>query len=367
MPVPVRADLPAPPLHVDMSGLSDPRRLAALRDTGLLHGASNPVLDGIARVTAQALGVPIAFVALVDDRRQHLPGLAGPYGEAGEVRGTPLSQAVAPRVVVSEGVVLIPDAGAEPEADVLAGFAAPGGRAFAGVPLRLHSGHVLGALCAVHVAPVSWGREQVVLLEDLAAAAVAEIERLVLGQRLDQVEVHWQAMAERDALTGVLNRRGFMEQTRHHLALAQRTAAPFSIAVIDIDRFRSLNDVFGHEMGDRALVELAALLQTVARETDLIARLDGDQFALLLCNTTRDEAVVFRRRFDGALAERNAEPGREYQLQASLGLSSWTLETPHTLATLLRVAEESMHIEKGQRAGPRASGAERLSSGGFPD
>lgn len=367
MTVPVHGDPAATMPGAFLSRLTDPHRLAVLRATGLLHGASSPVLDGIARAATLALRVPIAFVALVDDRREHYPGLAGAYGLAGETRGAALSHSGAHLVVQRDvPVVLVDTVGGEDAAE-LAAFADSGGGAFVGVPLRLRTGETLGALCAIHLAPFAWPADQLATLEDLAAAAVADIERGLLGQALVQTEAKWRDQAERDPQTGLLNRRGFREQSRHHLALAQRTAAPFSIAVIDIDHFRNLNDVFGSEAGDRAIAEMARLLGGVARETDLIARLDGNTFGLLLCNTNAEEASVFRRRFEAALAELNVAPGREYQLRASLGTASWTLETPHTLATLLRVAEESMHIEKGHRAARQQSVADRLSSSGMPD
>jgi diguanylate cyclase (GGDEF)-like protein len=347
--------------------LTDPQRLDALRHCGLLHGTANPVLDGLARITTHVLSVPIACVALVDDRRQHLPGMAGVADWGGEARGTPLSHAFAQLVVVRDQTVVIPDLASDGTAQEHPGFAALRARAFIGAPLRLEGGAVVGALCAVHTVPMNWGAEHVALLEDLAAAAVSEIERLLIAQAFAQADARWRDEVDHDGQTGLLNRRGFLDQARHHLALAQRTAAPFSIAVLDIDQFTAINDVFGHAAGDRALAEMASLLRSVGRETDLVARFDDDGFAVLLCNTNHEEAIRFRERVEEGLSALNASPGREYQLHASLGIASWTLEAPHTLATLLRVAEESMHIEKGHRAGRHPSAVDRLSPGGLPD
>lgn len=330
--------------------LTDPQRLDVLRQCGLLHGTANPVLDGLARITTHVLAVPMAFVSLVDDRRQHLPGLAGVTHWAGEARGTPLSHAFAQFVVVRDQTVVIGDLASDDTAREHPGFSELGARAFAGAPIRLEGGEVVGALCAVHTMPMDWRPDHVARLEDLAAAAVAEIERLVTGQKLARAEAAQREQGERDTLTGLLNRRGFGEAVRHHLALAQRTGAAFTVATIDLDRFRFLNEVFGPDAGDQALIDVAEVLRTVCRDADLCARLRADEFGVLLCNTSQAEAEIFERRLQAALVAGNAAPGREYALHASVGLATWTAETPRTFATLLRVAEESMRIEKGQRA-----------------
>jgi len=153
-----------------------PARLAALRATGLLDDASNAVLDRLTRLVTQLRGVPVALVSLVDDRGQHFPGLTGLGGWAGAQRSTPLSHSFCKHVVTSETALIVTDASLHPLVRDNAAHTELGVVAYAGVPLRTGDGHTYGALCAIDTSPVAWTAEQLAILEDLAAAAMAEIE-----------------------------------------------------------------------------------------------------------------------------------------------------------------------------------------------
>jgi len=169
---PVQAYSPA----VLQSRLTDPRRLETLRASALLDGAQNEVLDRLTRLVTRFLGVPVSLVSLVGDRGQHFPGLTGLSGWAGTGRGTPLTHSFCQHVVGRNEMLVVGDASHDPlvmsnlavsELDVVA---------YLGVPLRTASGETLGALCAIDTKPLQWTAEQIATLEDLAAAAMAEIE-----------------------------------------------------------------------------------------------------------------------------------------------------------------------------------------------
>ena len=337
--------------------LACPRRLAALRATGLLDGSAAPVLDRLARLVTKLLEVPVALVSLVDDSRQHFAGMAGLGDWAGSGRVTPLSRSLCEHVVAADAMLLVEDASTHPLVRENLAFAELGVVAYAGVPLRTAEGQTLGALCAVGTAPRPWRAEQVETLEDLAAAAMAEIELRATTHALIAAQAELQAahdklraQAVRDALTGLLNRRGFSEQARQHFALAERTGAPFLVAALDLDGFKRVNDTLGHDAGDAALVEMAAVLATTCRASDLVARLGGDEFALLLTNTTTAQADAVRARLTAAIAKQNAEPDREFALAASIGFASWSREAPVSLAALLRAADLAMYADKRARA-----------------
>ncbi len=100
------------------------------------------------------------------------------------------------------------------------------------------------------------------------------------------------AQASSDALTGLLNHRSFHERLRSEVARAVRHDRELSLAVIDVDSFKRINDEAGHEAGDRVLSEIAALLVRSARAGDVVARIGGDEFALLLPETTRMDAYL---------------------------------------------------------------------------
>ena len=351
---------PLPTLSADVhqARLTSPSRLAALQLTGLLDGAANPVLDRLARLTSRLLAVPVALVSLVDDRQQHFPGLAGLSGRAGEQRGTPLSHSFCQHVVASDRVLLVQDASTHPLVMDNLAFRELGLIAYAGVPLRTADGETLGALCAIDVAPTQWTPEQVSTLEDLATAAMAEIELrattqalLVAQAQLQAAHDRLRAQAARDALTGLLNRRGFADAARQQLALAERTRTPFVVAALDLDGFKEINDTHGHDVGDEALVEMAVLLTESCRASDLVCRLGGDEFVLLLTNTDAVQVTVVRDRIDAALAAHNAGGSGDYTLGTSVGFAAWQPGDATSLPDLLKAADQAMYADKRRRRG----------------
>ncbi|HYW49938.1 MAG TPA: sensor domain-containing diguanylate cyclase [Gemmatimonadaceae bacterium] len=343
--------------------LTSASRLAALQASGLLDGATTEVLDRLARLVTRLLGVPIALVSLVDDRGQHFPGMAGLGGWAGDARGTPLSHSFCQHVVATDRMLLVEDASQHPLVRDNLAFTELGVVAYAGVPLRTADGETLGALCAIDTAPARWVPEQVATLEDLSAAAMAEIElratmrSLLVAQaelqasqyELQAAHDRLKAQSVRDQLTGLLNRRGFSDAARQQLAVAERTKAAFLVAALDLDGFKQINDTFGHDVGDEALTEMAVVLTETFRTSDIIARFGGDEFVVLLTNNDVAEADAVRARLLDALAAHNAEPGREFTLATSIGIAAWTPEVPKSLPVLLKEADDAMYAEKRMR------------------
>lgn len=223
--------------------------------------------------------------------------------------------------------------------------------AYAGVPLRTSDGKVLGAFCAIDSRPRTWTDEQITVLHDLAAAAMAEIELRATTHALLQSQEKLLQQAMRDPLTGLLNRRGFADVARQHLATAQRLRHPVCAVALDLDGFKAINDTFGHDAGDEALVELAALLSATVREGDPVARLGGDEFVILLVDTDESGARQFAARLNVKLGALNAAGGFEFTLVTSIGIGCWAPQNPHTLNELLRLADTALYADKRARQG----------------
>lgn len=125
-------------------------------------------------------------------------------------------------------------------------------------------------------------------------------------QRIHSLESELQevsAMVREDQLTGALNRRGMDEAFVREEARAQRVAAPFSIALLDIDHFKKLNDKLGHQAGDQALIHLTNVVRTLLRPMDSLARYGGEEFLVLLPNTTLEEAETVMQRLQRELTK----------------------------------------------------------------
>ncbi|MBV2132365.1 biofilm regulation diguanylate cyclase SiaD [Pseudomonas sp. MAP12] len=128
--------------------------------------------------------------------------------------------------------------------------------------------------------------------------------------------------AQRDVLTGLANRRLLMERLREEELRSQRSGSAFVLTMIDIDHFKQVNDTWGHEVGDRALSAIARMLQGAVRGCDLCGRWGGEEFLLLLPDTTLAESVPLIERLRGALRElRVPVDSGELSLTASFGVA----------------------------------------------
>jgi diguanylate cyclase (GGDEF)-like protein len=152
-----------------------------------------------------------------------------------------------------------------------------------------------------------------------------------------------------DPLTGLPNRTLLTERIQHSLALARRSRAPFAVAVLDLDRFKFINDTLGHSTGDTVLCEVARRLRSAVRDSDTVARLGGDEFVLLLNGA---EDVV--REVASRILESMKKPLHHRDQRIDIGLSIGVALYPNHGAddlTLLRHADTAMYRAKRRRAG----------------
>lgn len=150
-------------------------------------------------------------------------------------------------------------------------------------------------------------------------------------------------LGRRDALTGLMNSRAFFEMAGLLLEGARRSGRPFTVAYVDLDNFKAVNDRGGHQEGDRALRVAAEVLRRGTRKSDLAARLGGDEFAVLLPETGAAEARVVLERIGAAMAESMAESG--WPVTATVGAVVFP-SAPSTLEEALKEADERMYGAK---------------------
>jgi diguanylate cyclase (GGDEF)-like protein len=168
------------------------------------------------------------------------------------------------------------------------------------------------------------------------------VARLELERIRDRLEV----MATTDPLTGLLNRRRFLEACQDELDRTRRYGCPLSVIALDLDHFKDVNDHLGHAAGDDVLRTLALVLRDQARQHDVAARLGGEEFAILLPETSLGDAIALGerlRRHVGAL--RLAIAGEALAVTASFGVAD-VLPTDLTVEDALARADRALYRAK---------------------
>lgn len=163
-----------------------------------------------------------------------------------------------------------------------------------------------------------------------------------------------------DDLTGLYNRRGFVDLGEQHMSLARRTHRGVTLVYIDLDRFKTINDTLGHHVGDRALRKVTEVLRATFRRSDLIARMGGDEFAVLALEASGDDSKLLIRRLREQVEEFNRTTREPYQLSLSVGMSRFDGESRMRLDELLAQADGAMNEEKREkrrRLDPHSSAA----------
>ncbi|MBU0664594.1 MAG: GGDEF domain-containing protein [Proteobacteria bacterium] len=129
--------------------------------------------------------------------------------------------------------------------------------------------------------------------------------------------------ARRDALTGLANRRVFDEQIKSKMDSARRSGRPLTMASMDLDRFKQINDNLGHQRGDQVLRQVAAVMAEAVRSTDLLVRMGGDEFLLVMDDTDQKNSRILAERLCLAIDELDVWADSETKLGVSIGLAQW--------------------------------------------
>jgi diguanylate cyclase (GGDEF)-like protein len=178
----------------------------------------------------------------------------------------------------------------------------------------------------------------------VSVSVVAGVVQL-LADRNDELLVRLAGEARTDKLTGLLNRRGFDERASLELVHAKRENGSIAVAAFDIDYFKRVNDEWGHETGDRVLAGLGAILTSHSRDIDVVARIGGEEFAILLPGATSADAGALAERIRAALA---AIDGPDLPtVRASAGVAAAV--APANVEELLQAADSALYAAK--RAG----------------
>lgn len=171
-------------------------------------------------------------------------------------------------------------------------------------------------------------------------------ERLQAEQRLKEREKKFEKTIVEDELTGLYNRRGFVTLVEQQLKLAKRSGKESFLIFSDLDRLKPINDTFGHHVGDQALVDTARILKETFRESDIMARIGGDEFAIAVVGCKREEVESATHRLKENIEKYNREKRAPYQLGLSLGIAGCKSNDSASLQELLKRADHRMYEEK---------------------
>jgi len=161
-----------------------------------------------------------------------------------------------------------------------------------------------------------------------------------------QMEETLRALALVDDLTGLYNRRGFFTLSQQQLKTADRAKMRMALLFADFDGLKQINDALGHSEGDQALIETADVLRETFRESDIIARIGGDEFVVLAIETNGAPAEIIATRLQENLEAINAREGRRYKLSLSMGIAHYDPARPCSIDDLLAQADRAMYEQK---------------------
>jgi diguanylate cyclase (GGDEF)-like protein len=311
-----------------IEALHEQGRLDALARYDILDTPREEAFDRITRLVRRILKVSMATVVFLDGHRQWFKSREGVVACEG-----PRSDALC-NFTIRKGVPLVvPDTLADGRfCNNPLVMGAPHLRFYAGVPLRSSDGHSIGTLCAMDTIPRRFDPDDLETLSDLAQIVMNELDlRLV---------------ASIDSLTGALARGSFRDEAARALALAQRHRYEASCIAFDLDHFKLVNDRHGHPCGDAVLAGSVAACRRLLRQTDLLGRVGGEEFAVVLPHTGLQAALNVAEKLREGIAAQVFE-GAEGPLAvtASFGVTT-TAHTTCDLDAMLRAADEALYAAK---------------------
>ena len=311
-----------------MQATHDPEahRLDVLAELDILDTPRELAFDRLTALCRKIFRVPMSTLTLIDGHRQWFKAADGM-----EDRETARGPALCNYAIGQDTPLIIPDTQRDPRlADNAFVHGKPFIRFYAGAQLKI-SGATIGTLCAMDTQPREFDSEQIGMLTDLASIAVDELRLRNLSMQ--------------DCLTGTSSRRAFRSEGERLTMLAARHASPLACAVLDVDHFKSVNDRYGHAVGDMALSAVAEAAHGALRASDIIGRIGGEEFGILLPHTHLVQAMALLEKVRAAVAATRIEtPAGTISVTCSLGGSEFGLG--QCFDDMLRNADLAMYGAK---------------------
>lgn len=311
-----------------MRKYNEEKRLLALYAMGILDTESEERFDRLTRIAGKLFNVPVSLISLIDKDRQWFKSS---YGI--DICSTPRTESFCAYVVEDAGPLIVNDAQKDLrfENNVFVN-GSPYIRFYAGYPVKLPDGEIAGSICIIDTKPRNFSEEELGLLHDLAEIVEDEFRMI--------------NMATTDSLTALSNRRLFSLITAETLKNSCKRRRVFCVAIIDLNDFKPINDMYGHAEGNQALIKFSEILDNASPENSLVARLGGDEFGVLLPYSTIQQANEFINQLSEMLIRHNVDADKPYQLAFSAGVVEYDQKIHHTYADIMSDADEKMYLIK---------------------
>lgn len=183
--------------------------------------------------------------------------------------------------------------------------------------------------------------------ESLSRSIGNTMEKVRLKREIHRVQEKLNDMSTRDELTKLYNRRYFKEALEREVARAKRYKTDLVLCMMDLDHFKQINDQYGHPAGDMVLSEIGRMLKEYIRQSDLICRYGGEEFAVILPNTRTEDAHTVCERFREAVAKHQLEyHSTQFQITVSVGIASYRSSVDQSPTDLVKCADEALYQAK---------------------
>ena len=315
---------------------NEPQRIVSLRSYEILDSEPELEFDALARIAAYMFNAPIAVVAMMDSNRLWFKSKIGL-----EVPQLDRKIAFCSHAVASpDAPLVVNDLASDPrfvENPLVVN--APHLRFYAGAPLLDSAGLALGTIAVIDTVPREMNPAQLRALSDMATLVMTALR----GRKR---ELELKKMALTDYLTGIGNRAQFDLVNSTEMANFMRTGVSYSVICMDLNGFKSINDHYGHSVGDQVLQEVARRLNRQMRTGDLIARIGGDEFAVVARNCDRATAETLAQRFERSLEQPIVLlSGQQVQGSISCGMATSSI-ADLSASILLEKADQQLYQSK---------------------
>ncbi|MGV1751696.1 diguanylate cyclase domain-containing protein [Agrobacterium sp. CG674] len=320
---------------------NDAARLMAVREILPLSGAAQE-LKSLSRLAREMFGTSRAAVHILDDNWLHIVHQSGD-----EVSECSRDITTCNVVVLTNELVVIPDLAEEPEwRSMPYVIESPHIRFYAGAPIELETGLVVGSFCVTDPKPRQFSADEQVNLKRFAtiAGALLRLQRANFTMSLAQRELRNAAMT--DPLTGFFNRNALELVVDEQMSEVLRDNETFGALYLDMDGFKSINDEHGHDAGDAVLQESAARIRRCVRSKDTVVRMGGDEFAVFLPRLQAPETLekIAERLLD-AFREPFEINGKRVVANLSIG-GAIAPQAGNDRVALLRRVDEALYQAK---------------------